>query len=64
MWSRVNRLVDLVVEPMSFDRIGNLGNSSTMKARLQEDVRLVDLAQSMRVRYTGMGRFVVRNATA
>ena len=31
---------------MSFDRIGNLGNSSTMKARLQEEVRLVELAQS------------------
>ena len=24
--SRAKRLVDLVVEPMSFDRIGNLGN--------------------------------------
>ena len=31
--SRAKRLVDLMVEPMSFDRIGNLGNSSTMKAR-------------------------------
>ena len=31
---RAKRLVDLMVEPMSFDRIGNLGNSSTMKARL------------------------------
>ena len=29
--SRAKRLV----EPMSFNRIGNLGNSSTMKARLQ-----------------------------
>ena len=28
-------LVDLIVEPMSFNTIGNLGNSSTMKARLQ-----------------------------
>ena len=41
---------------MSFDRIGNLGNSS-MKARLQEEVRLVELAQSTRVRYTDMGVF-------
>ena len=49
--------MDLIVEPMSFDRIGNLGNSSTMKARLQEEVRLVELAQSARVRYTGMGVF-------
>ena len=29
---RAKRLVDLIVEPMSFNRIGNLGNSSTMKA--------------------------------
>ena len=53
--SRAKRLVDLIVEPMSFDRIGNLGNSSTMKARLQEEVRLADLAQSTTVRYTEMG---------
>ena len=32
--SRANRLVDLIVKPMSFNRIGNLGNSSTMKAML------------------------------
>ena len=55
--SRAKRLVDLMVEPMSFDRIGNLGNSSTMKARLQEEVRLVELAQITRVRYTDMGIF-------
>ena len=47
--------MDLIIEPMSFDRRCNLGNSSTMKARLQEEVRLVELAQSTRVRYTGMG---------
>ena len=55
--SGAKRLVDLMVEPMSFDRIGNLGNLSTMKARLQEEVRLVELAQSTRVRYTDMGVF-------
>ena len=55
--SRAKRLVDLMVEPMSFDRIGNLGNSSTMKARLQEEVRRVELAQGTRVRYTDMGVF-------
>ena len=55
--SMAKRLVDLVVEPMSFDRIGNLGNSSMMKARLQEEVRLVELAQGTRVRYTDMGVF-------
>ena len=49
--------MDLMVEPMSFDRIGNLGNSSTMKARLQEEVRLLELAQGTRVRYTDMGVF-------
>ena len=46
-----------MVEPMSFDRIGNLGNSSTMKARLQEEVRLLELAQGTRVRFTDMGVF-------
>ena len=50
--SRAKRLVDL-----SFDRIGNLGNSATMKARLQEEVRLVELAQGTRVRNTDMGVF-------
>ena len=55
--SRAKRLVDLIVEPMSFDRIGNLGQSSTMKARLQEEVRLAELAQSTTVRYTEMGVF-------
>ena len=55
--SRAKRLVDLIVEPISFDRIGKLGNSSTMKARLQEEVRVVELAQSTRVRYTDMGVF-------
>ena len=56
-YSLAKRLVDLMVEPMSFDRIGNLGNSSTMKARLQEEVRLAELAQSTTVRYTEMGVF-------
>ena len=46
-----------MVEPMSFDSIGNLGKSSTMKARLQEEVRLVEIAQGTRVRYTEMGVF-------
>ena len=46
-----------MVEPMNFDRIGNLGNSSRMKATPLEEVRLVELAQSTRVRYTDMGVF-------
>ena len=55
--SRAKRLVDLIVEPMSFDRIDTLGNSSTMKDRLQEEVRLLELAQGTRVRFTDMGVF-------
>ena len=55
--SRAKRLVDLVVEPMSFNRISNLGISSTMKAMLQYEVRLLELAQGTRVRYTDMGVF-------
>ena len=55
--SRAKRLADLMVETMSFDRIGNLGKSSTMKARLQEEVRLAEIAQGTRVRYTDMGVF-------
>eukprot|EP00904_Undaria_pinnatifida_P006377 jgi/Undpi1/286/HiC_scaffold_1.g00282.m1 len=55
--SRAKRLADLMVESMSFDRIGKLGNSDTMMARLREEVRLVDLGQSTRGRYTGMGVF-------
>ena len=55
--SRAKRLADLMVEPMTFDRIGKLRNSDTMKARLREEVRLVELAQSTRGRYTGMGVF-------
>ena len=42
---------------MSFDRIGKLGNPDTMKARLREEFRLVDLAQNTRGGYTGMGVF-------
>ena len=54
-WAK--RLAGLMVEPMSFDRIRNLGNSDTMQARLREEFRLVDLAQGTRDRYTGMGVF-------
>ena len=55
--SRAKRLVDLIVEPMSFNGIGNLGNLSTMKARLQYEVRLLELAQRTGVRYTDMSVF-------
>ena len=40
--SRAKRLADLMVEPMSFYRIGRIGNSDTMKARLGQEVKLVD----------------------
>ena len=40
---RAKRLVDLMVEPMSFDRIGNLGKSLTTKARLKEEVSALHL---------------------
>ena len=55
--SRAKRLVDLMLEPMSSDRLGNLGNSLTMKVRLQEEVRLEELALNTRVRYTDRGVF-------
>ena len=37
--------------------MGNVGNSSTMNSTLQEEVRLVELAQGTRVRHTDMGVF-------
>ena len=43
-----------MVDPMGFDRIGNLGNSSTMKSRLQEEVGLVELEHEGKVH--GHGR--------
>ena len=46
-----------IKKTIAIDRIGNLGNSSTMKARLQEEVRLLELAQGTRVRYTDIGVF-------
>ena len=38
--SRAKRLVDLLVEPTSFDRLCKLGEKSTLKIRLEEEVRL------------------------
>ena len=46
---------------MSFDRIGNLGKSSTMKARLQEEVRLVEIAQGNEDKVHGDGRLQRRH---
>ena len=55
--SRAKTLVDLIVEPMAFDKTGNLRNSATIQARLLEEVRQVDLAESTRLRYTSKGVF-------
>ena len=38
--SRAKRLVDLLVEPMPFDRLSKLGEKLTLKLRLEEEVRL------------------------
>ena len=45
-----------MVEPMSFDRIGNLGNSSTMKARLQEEVNACRVSTEHEGKVHGHGR--------
>ena len=60
--SRVKRLVDLMVELMSFDRIGNLGNSSTMKARLQEEVFPCRVCTEHEGKVRGHGRLQRRRA--
>ena len=55
--SRAKRIADLIVEPMSFDGIGKLGNSAMMRARLQKEVRLLELAESTGVTHAAMGVF-------
>ena len=42
--SRAKRIVDLIVEPMPFDRISRLEQSPDLKARLVEEFRLRRLA--------------------
>ena len=42
--SRFNRIDDLLVTAMPFDRIGRLGQSPVLQARRVEDVRLSRLA--------------------
>ena len=47
--SRAKRLVDLMVEPMSFDRIGNLGNYVYGNYRIGERARLLRSAATWRI---------------
>ena len=42
--SRAKRLVDLLIEPMTFERFSKLGNKPTLQLRLREEVRLRALA--------------------
>ena len=42
--SGAKRIVDLIVEPMPFDRLNKLGQSPVPRARLDEEVRLRLLA--------------------
>ena len=42
--SRAKRLVDLLIEPMTFERFSKLGNKPTLQLRLREEVRFRALA--------------------
>ncbi|CAN0304695.1 unnamed protein product [Scytosiphon promiscuus] len=46
--SRAKRIVDLIVEPMPFDRLNRLGQSPVLRTRLVEEVRLRLLADQTR----------------
>ena len=52
--SRAKNIRDLVVEPMAFDRLSRLGESPTLKARMDEEVRLRQLALDTVSRYLGV----------
>ena len=52
--SRAKNIRDLVVEPMAFDRLSRLGESPTLKARLNEEVRLRQLSVDTIRRYTNV----------
>ena len=50
--SRAKRLLDLLVEPMPFDRLSKLGEKPTLiKLRLEEKVRLKTVAVEALLRY-------------
>ena len=42
--SRAKRLVDLLIEPKTFERFSRLGNKPTLQLQLREEVRLRALA--------------------
>ena len=42
--SRAKRLVDLLIEPMSLERLSTIGDTPTFQLRLREEVRLRALA--------------------
>ena len=44
--SRAKRISDLIVEPMPFDRLSRLGNSTQLQTRLAEEVRLRECARA------------------
>ena len=52
--SRAKNIRDLIVEPMAFDRLSRLGESPTLKARLNEEVRLRQLSVDTIRRYTNV----------
>ena len=43
--SRAKRLVDLLIEPMPFERLSKLDDKHTFQLRLREEVRLRALAR-------------------
>ena len=49
--SRAKRLVDLLVEPVPFDRLSKLCDKPTLKIRLEEEVRLKALAVETLLRH-------------
>ena len=42
--SRAKRLTDLLIEPMTFERLSKLGEKPTLRLRLREEERLRALA--------------------
>ena len=49
--SCAKRLLDLLVEPMLFDRLSNLGEKTTLKLRLEEEMRLKTVAAETLIRH-------------
>ena len=58
--SRAKRISDLIVEPMPFDRLSRLGNSTQLQTRLAEEVRLRECARATLEKYSHLGVFTQR----